>query len=295
MRKLEVGTVLVATDLSEASDVIVRSAAALAEVAGAELRALHVLELDAAPYVELAGLDASFPGRIQSVERQLEQQLSRALGGRVPATGKVVIDTVHRALLAEAEAVGAGVIVLGAHRKRPVADGLLGSTADRVIRNARVPSLVLRGDLSLPLRRVVAPMDFSEPSLAALSVAADWCRSLGQPGELRVVHVVPRVFIGDEFSIDRGSIEKALHDRVADTLSGEGDGITVTDEVVWGERVADDIVRYAREFDADLLVLGTHGQGAFKRLLIGSVAAHVVRHASGPVLLVPPAMWRDAD
>lgn len=295
MRKLELGTVLVATDLSEGSDAIMRSAAALAAVAGADLRALHVMELEAAPYVELAGVDASFPGRIQSVEGELDQQLSRVLGGRVQASGKVVIDTVHRALLAEAESVGAGVIVLGAHRKRPVADGVLGSTADRVIRNATVPSLVLRGDMSLPLRRVVAPMDFSEPSRAAVSLAADWCRALGDGGELRVVHVVPRVFIGDEFSIDRGAIEKGLHDQVTDMLSGSGEGIDVTEEVVWGEGVADDIIQYARERDADLLVIGTHGHGAFKRLLIGSVAAHVVRHASGPVLLVPPAMWRDDD
>lgn len=293
--KLELGTVLVASDLSDGSDEIVRSAAALASVAGAALRVLHALELDAAPYVETAGLDASFPRRIERVERQLDEQIQRVAGDRVPVTGRVVLDTVHRALLAEAESAGADVIVLGPHRKRPVADGVLGSTADRVIRSSTVPSLVLRGDLTLPLRRVVTPLDMSEPGRKAVSVAAAWLRALGQNGELHVVHVVPRVFTSAEFSIDIDGIRAALHEQVGAAIGTESEGMTVTDEVVWGERVADDIIRYADDRDADLVVLATHGQGAFKRLLIGSVAADVVRHASGPVLLVPPAMWRDDD
>lgn len=293
--KLELGTVLVASDLSDGSDEIVRSAAALASVAGAALRVLHALELDAAPYVETAGLDASFRGRIERVERELDEQIQRVAGDRVPVTGRVVLDTVHRALLAESESVGADVIVLGPHRKRPAADGVLGSTADRVIRSSTVPSLVLRGDLTLPLplRRVVTPLDMSEPGRMAVSVAAAWLGALGQNGELHVVHVVPRVFTSDEFSIDIDGIRAALHEQVVAAVGTESEGLTVTDEVVWGERVADDIVRYANEREADLVVLATHGQGAFKRLLIGSVAADVARHASGPVLLVPPAMWRD--
>jgi universal stress protein E len=297
MTKLELGTVLVASDLSEGGEEIVRSAAALALVAGADLRVLHVLELDAAPYMEMAGLDASFPGRIERAERQLEEQIERIAGNRVPATGKVVIDTVHRALLAEAESVGADVIVLGPHRKRPVVDGLLGSTADRVIRNSRIPSLVLREalTLTLPLRRVVTPLDMSEPGRAAVSVAAAWLRALGEGGELCVVHVVPHVFTDDELSIDITPIRAAMHEQVSRAVGGAEAGISVRDEVIRGERVADEIVRYATDQRADLVVLATHGQGAFKRHLIGSVAADVLRHASGPVLLVPPAMWREDD
>lgn len=295
MTKVELGAVLVASDMSEGSDEVVRTAASLAAVAGARLQVLHVMELEAAPYVEMAGLDASFPGRVEAAERTLQEQVGRVVGDRVPASGKVVIDTVHRALLAEAEEVGAGLIVLGPHRKRPIADGMLGSTADRVIRGSGVPSLIVRGELRFPLRRVVTPFDMSEAARQAVRVAADWSGTFGEGGELRVVHVVPKAFIGDEFHIDVPAIERALHEHVEAALEGGERPIEVAEEVVWGEQPADDIVRYAADQRADLIVLATHGRGAFKRLLIGSVASHVVRHARGPVLLVPPQAWRDDD
>lgn len=295
MKKLDLSTVLVASDLGETSDGVLRAAAALASVAGARLRVLHVLELDATPYVEIAGLDTGFPGRIAAAERALEEQIGRVVGARVPVSGTVTIDTVHRALVSEAEGVGAGLIVLGPHRRRGAVDGLLGSTADRVVRGARVPSLVVRGELNLPLRRVVTPLDMSEPAEAALAASAQWCSALGKAAELRVVHVVPVSVAGDEISIGRAAIERALHENVVNSLGPDTASVTVTEEVVWGEQPAAGIVRYAQEQRADLVVLATHGRGAFKRLLIGSVASHVVRHASGPVLLVPPAVWKGDD
>lgn len=49
---------------------------------------------------------------------------------------------------------------------------------------------------------------------------------------------------------------------------------------------SEEIVRYAREADCDLIVMGTHGRGGINRLLLGSVAERVVRTASVPVLTV---------
>jgi nucleotide-binding universal stress UspA family protein len=50
---------------------------------------------------------------------------------------------------------------------------------------------------------------------------------------------------------------------------------------------AQGIIHCAEEFGADLIVLGTHSRTGFDRLLMGSVAEHVVRHAEVPVLVVP--------
>ena len=54
-----------------------------------------------------------------------------------------------------------------------------------------------------------------------------------------------------------------------------------------GEDISERIRVSGNEFNADLLVLGTHGRRGFKRLFLGSVAERVVRSASLPVLLVP--------
>jgi nucleotide-binding universal stress UspA family protein len=49
-----------------------------------------------------------------------------------------------------------------------------------------------------------------------------------------------------------------------------------------------EIVRSAREWPADLIIVGTHGRSGLTRLLFGSTAEGVVRHALGPVVVVPP-------
>jgi nucleotide-binding universal stress UspA family protein len=65
----------------------------------------------------------------------------------------------------------------------------------------------------------------------------------------------------------------------------------VREELLWGEPPAEEIVRYAEDNRADLIVLGTHGYGAVRRAVIGSVASEVARRASCAVLLVPPQAW----
>lgn len=63
-------------------------------------------------------------------------------------------------------------------------------------------------------------------------------------------------------------------------------GVNARAEVVEGPE-ADGIVAFARDRGADLIVLTTHGRGGLERVVFGSVADAVVRHASCPVLVVP--------
>lgn len=296
----KIRSILVATDLTESSDEVVRAAAQLAAARDAELHVLHAFDF---PTVPTAGQDvppASFQGRIEAAERRLDDQLERTLpAGATAASRRVEIYVAHRAIVEVAEGVGADLIVLGPHGKR-AADGILGSTADRVIRSAGVPCLIVRGPLSLPVRRIVVPLDLSDPGLGALEVGLSWGVALGGHDdavtgtEVIVLHVVPRVFETPDFPFDRAVIGPELH-REVEAARQRVRGATeleVTEEVRWGETPTDEIVKIASEEDVGLLVLGTHGHGVVKRALIGSVASGVARRAPCPVLLVPPAMLR---
>ncbi|MFL9965680.1 universal stress protein [Paraburkholderia sediminicola] len=68
----------------------------------------------------------------------------------------------------------------------------------------------------------------------------------------------------------------------------------IVDVAPVGEDISERIRTSANEFNADLLVLGTHGRRGFKRLFLGSVAERVVRSASLPVLLVPSRQAQSA-
>jgi len=76
---------------------------------------------------------------------------------------------------------------------------------------------------------------------------------------------------------------ESVVNRTIEKLAGE---LNVTHFNEFGE-TSDGILKCAREFNADLIVLGTHGRTGIDRFLMGSVAEHVIRHSEIPVLVVP--------
>ncbi len=70
------------------------------------------------------------------------------------------------------------------------------------------------------------------------------------------------------------------------TIKKLGEGLQVTQFTNYGS-TAEGILECSKQFSADLVVLGTHSRTGLDRLLMGSVAEHVVRHSEVPVLVVP--------
>jgi nucleotide-binding universal stress UspA family protein len=108
-----------------------------------------------------------------------------------------------------------------------------------------------------------------------------------------VPHIIARVFDFADVPPERAAIGPELQRQVdaARVRVGVKARARVREVVRFSDSTADEILNVAQQEKADLLVLGTHGYGAFKRALIGSVAAAVARAAVCPVLLVPPALW----
>jgi nucleotide-binding universal stress UspA family protein len=73
---------------------------------------------------------------------------------------------------------------------------------------------------------------------------------------------------------------------VAQTIKRFAKDVKVTHFTEFGD-TADGIITCSKEFKADLIVIGTHNRSGIDRLLMGSVAEHVVRHSDIPVLVVP--------
>lgn len=303
MLRFKPRSILVATDLTTASDEVLRSAAALAALCDAELHVVHAFDLQASPYTDPKVGVTVFQGRIAHAGQLFEEQRRRTVPADLEvASWELVIYSAHKAILERAVAVAADLIVLGPHRGNPMLDRFLGGTADRVIRSSAVPCLVVRRPLSLPPRRVVVPLDLSEPARGALEVALAWSDACGpqESGaefltvELDVLHVIPRVYAAEDVPFDPAVFGPELHREVEKARSGSGKVVVVVrEEVVWGDDVAEEIVRHAERRQAELLVLATHGYGALKRALIGSVASAVARRAPCSVLLVPPSLWRE--
>jgi nucleotide-binding universal stress UspA family protein len=145
--------------------------------------------------------------------------------------------------------------------------------------------------------RILVPVDFSDPSRAALDYAATLARTFG--ATLDVLHVWEAPSFAPRASglASSGAGEPSLDELVRRNADEELDGFVEKARergvTVRASRTArgvpwHTIVAAAKEGNYDLIVIGTHGRTGLPRVLLGSVAENVVRHAQCPVLSVRP-------
>jgi nucleotide-binding universal stress UspA family protein len=146
----------------------------------------------------------------------------------------------------------------------------------------------------ITLKRILAATDFSECSDRALRYACEFATAFD--AELQLVSVIePPATAYSEFGI--GSLEaQGLQESMRQGVEAKLQALPeasfagkrpVVRKILFGAPFVE-IVRYARENEIDLIVLGTHGRGAIAHLLMGSTAERVVRKAPCPVLTVRP-------
>jgi nucleotide-binding universal stress UspA family protein len=294
-------SILAATDLSPACEPVLRAAGAIALATGAALHVIHAFDLPPSPYLDTRGGDTTFPGRMEAAKHALRAQVERTVPAGVTVTDpRIEIYAAHRAISEYAAALDVGMVVIGPHTHAGLAAGVLGSTADRLMRTLDAPCLIVRGNFVLPLRRVLVPVDLSEAARPALEIAVSWAGALGQSRhspprdtEVVVLHVVPRLEDARELPFDHATIAPGVNTEVEAVFQAAGAPrhVVMREEVVWGEKPANEIVELAEREWMDLVVVATHGHGALARALVGSTASAVARRAPCPVLLVPPRMW----
>jgi nucleotide-binding universal stress UspA family protein len=137
----------------------------------------------------------------------------------------------------------------------------------------------------LPIHTILHPTDFSEQSQSAFELACALARDYS--AALVITHVVPpvRVFAPDGVAMPFPAEEPYdMHAKLAQ-LRPIDPGVSVDHRLLDGDPTTE-ILRLAESIHADLIVMGTHGSTGITRLLMGSVAEHVMRKAPCPVLTV---------
>jgi nucleotide-binding universal stress UspA family protein len=145
-----------------------------------------------------------------------------------------------------------------------------------------------------PLKRIVCPTDFSEPSLEGLHNAIELAEKYD--AELIIVHVIePPVWSGLSYSptgFNPPDLTESLKEESTKNLNKLQSEL-VPDNIpcrllTLEGKPADRIVTLSNEQSANLIVIATHGYSGFHRFVFGSVTERVVRTASCPVLTIRP-------
>jgi len=284
------GTILLATDLSARCDRALDRAVQLARQWQARLVAVTVVDpgtlsetrVRAAPPPSWGGDDDG------PAARTLRQLRRDAAATDVDIVVRVEEGRVNETLARVAVEEGAGLIVTGIARSESLGRTVLGSTVDWLARHATVPVLVVRDRTHGAYRNIVLASDFSPSARFALERAAGLFA--GVPMTVFNAFEVP--FLG---MMDPKAQSAIAQGREAATREGQeflasaaldpSPREAIRLHVEHGEPVRL-TYEYARDHEADLIVLGTHGRSALFDILIGSIARRILETAATDILLV---------
>lgn len=277
---LPVHTILFPTDFSEEAERAFPLACSLARDCGARVVALHVVP---PPLGHEQVLVRQNPDEYYEVPRSALREL-KAPDENVRVEYRLADGHAADEILQVANEIQAGLIVIGSHGRSGVRRLLLGSVAEKVMRDAVCPVLAVKTASVVPnIRVILLPTDLSEASESALGVAFSLARDYY--ARLIVLHVAS---FGQEISKCEEMLEQSFAYRreLEDKLHhGQKPEYNVELRVEQGDP-AERVIHVAEETRCDLIVMGSHSRSGLSRLLMGSVAEKTFRNASCPVLLV---------
>jgi nucleotide-binding universal stress UspA family protein len=263
---------LACTDGSAQGQHAVSEGLELARACGSRVHVLRVIEI--VPEYEAVAPDLRC--HLEEEVRR-EMQAVKARAGELGAGVETCLchsQLPHAAIVAEAEKLGADVILLGRSGAGGLTRLLMGSVTARVIGHSQVNVLVIPPEASLGFARLLVAHDGSDYSDAAWQEAL----LLAGSGESRLIAVTA--------AREEGEIIAAR--RIIDGLltAANQAGVALKGIEPEGQQPDDAIVQVALREEADLIIMGSHGRTGWKKLLMGSVTERVIGQAPVPVLVV---------
>jgi nucleotide-binding universal stress UspA family protein len=296
--------ILCPVDLSDCSRTALTHALALSRWYQAKLTVLHVFRQFTAIETAAAGLGIGVyaPVGVTTIPRAEVEKQVQAFVGSVPGAAEAETEisealSVRQAILQQAEALRADLLVLGSHGLTGMTRLLLGSTAESVLRHASIPVLIVPPhapavpESGVPFKRIVCAVDFEADSYPAVRYALNFAQESDASLTLRhLLHVpAPRLVPGGDVAFDedvRESLTKHARERLEALVPETARAYCSVHAEVTEGRPADEILRLVRDGRADLVIMGVRGRDAVDVALFGSHTRAVVHEVPCPVLTV---------
>ncbi len=291
--------VLCPTDLSEAALPPLTYAAALARWYEARLTVLHVLPPPAPLPASMAGFNVAFdvmPPPPRDVLREALQAAAARAGAETPHLALEIVDgDPATAIVDQAVAQRADIVVLGTHGRSGFERFMIGSIAEKVLRKAPCPVLTVPPHMpaasasDVHVRHVLCAVDFSEASLQAFGFALALARQAR--ASLTAVHAIEWLVEDEPPTHVRFNVPEYRAHRIDEArqrlqalIDSEVKGAVPATALVPVGRAHREILEAADDAGADLIVMGMQGRGGLGAALFGSTTQQVVRGATCPVL-----------
>ncbi len=266
--------IIVPVDFSEQSKFAIKAAASLAKKHNAEILALHMLELNQAMITSSEGFHPEqIVFFIKLAEKRFKEFLDTPWLEGVTVTPIIKHYKVFSEVNEVAEEHGADLIVMGSHGSDGLKEIFVGSNAERVVRNAEIPVVVVKGEVKdFKVERFAFACDFKDESLLAFQKAKDFAKMLSAQLELVYINTP-----GDDFLSNKDAYE-----RINKFLTKANAGQQV--EIYNDYSVESGILNYSESILADMIGIPTHGRKGLSHFFMGSIGEDVANHSKIPVV-----------
>lgn len=291
----EAGTVLVPVDFSLASRAAALQACLLARVCDARVRLIHGTAGQGGGGSSDAATSAQI-GPESPPHRALASWCAELSRKGTPISAVVEQADPVAMIARHARAANVLLIVLGLHGVHGHDGGSPGGVADRALREATVPILLVKGgerEAGDRIRRILLATDFSPASEHALRLAIHWARRL--EADIEVLHAIQDRELTRRYARPRDSASRSGGQRVNALESlrsilarSAGAGVRAVADLTYGAPSIE-IVKHAARAQVDLVVMGLRDHPASDSARAGSVTERVIRHAKCAVLVAPEA------
>lgn len=287
-------TIVAATDFSANAGVALAWAERLARQHHATLVLVHAFQAEPIVLPELGGLLRAHHDEIRArMLAQLEREAEKARSGGVRVDSELADGTASEVVIAAAQRREADLVVVGTRGHNSWGRLLLGSTAARLVRQARCPVLTIHETDGPPrmFRTVLVPTDLSKDAALATDAAARVVGGIGGDRRVVLLHAydvpyqatcLPAPVLMDAISAVDATVKRAI-EKLASKLRDTGINVDAVPCTGYPPQI---VLQQAASIGADLIAMATHGRSGMDRLFLGSTAEVVLGSATCPVLTV---------
>jgi nucleotide-binding universal stress UspA family protein len=278
--------ILIPTDFSKEADYALDFAIEMAKSTQIKLHLLHVIESPSAyegsfnvegevahdgPAEEIVFTKAL----VAQARKKMEILKAKVIAAKVHGHSHMQMGNPFRSVLDMVDEHKMDMIIMGTKGSHGIDEVMVGSNTEKVVRNATVPVLAIKADISKSsMRNIVFASEFNDSLINVMPMVKEIQKMFNSKLNLL------RINTPNDFHTSR-TMRKQMTD-FAEKNKLENYTINTYADII----EEDGIVYFAEEINADLIIMPTHGRKGLMHLLSGSIAEDIVNHAKRPVMTI---------
>lgn len=268
--------ILVPIDFSTQSDYATKLAVTIAKKTESEVHLLHMIELPTGVVDMGAGSNFSIPESmmyLRMVKTKINNIKKTLFDEEMTVSHAILFKNPHEGILKYSKKISADLIVMGSKGVTGFDEVLIGSNTEKVVRTSTIPVLVVKSNTdNFSIKDIVFASNFKEENKSSFAMFLDFAIKFDSNIHLLKVNTVSKF-----------ETTKITNEKINNFIS-DFDVPSYQIHIYNDTSVEKGIINFAKEIDADLTALSTHGRSGLSHLFNGSISKNLTKSSLRPVI-----------